>query len=428
MARLLALALLLAPLPLVAQDAPPSTSPPAAKAKPPIPNGRITGHVLCSDTHSPARGASIMVAVLPSADGKRNEGKAGQMSRVAMDGTFTVEHVAPGEYAVLAFYAGYLSPLDELTAEDMATNPSPAKERELLSRFGTVTVHGSETETFDLSLVRGASLSGHVLYSDGSPASQIPIEVQDAKSKPPKPDSNGISINPAAFARSALTHQPQFTDDQGRFRISGLKPGSYRVAAIQKDASRASSQSEFDSVMGAAMSDPTDLHIYAGDTLHKNSAKVYDLSTADELTGVDITIPLDIFHVVHGTLTAKDGRPINSATITLTDTADDAFSFQSRPGRDGSFTFSAVPSGTYSITASGAKIVSIPEGMPDDVPVVAFGAQPLNAFADSSSSVIVKDSDLTDVSVTVAEVPLPPQPHQPNNPQPIPDDQPEPQP
>jgi uncharacterized protein (DUF2141 family) len=290
------------------------------------------------------------------------------MSRVALDGTYDVGELPPGEYSVMAFFAGYVSPTDEINTDDIGFNSSPAKMRELMLKFASVTIHGAETETFDITLLRGASISGRMFYSDGSPAVQVSVEVEDIKNKPPKTSGDSPNLNRAALARASFTHQPQFTDDQGRYRISGLKPGSYRVAAIETGGPAPSFHNEFGPSSGGGVSSAADVRVYAGDTLQRKSAKVYELRAGDDVTGVDITIHLDIFHIVHGTLTARDGRPINSAEITLTDTIDDAFTFKTLPGRDGSFSFDAVPSGTYALATDNARIVAIPADAIDTTP------------------------------------------------------------
>jgi hypothetical protein len=416
--RHLSLALLLAlftcpslAVSLRAQEPPPPTAPnQTAPAKPSI-GGRITGHIQCADTHAPARGAVVLLVPLPAADGKTSSNTGTTTSRVGMDGAFIFEHVSPGEYTVVALFAGYLSTVDELTAED-TTAPSPARSRELLARNGTVTIHGEETENFDVLVERGASVSGHVRYSDGSPAAQLSISIEDIKTKPAETKSGNPNFNVGTFMRATVMQQSQTTDDQGHFRIAGLKPGSYRIAAIQPSTSSPLSDDGLGFLAGLSGT-PADLHVYGGDTLHKKKATVYDLRSGDELTGVDITIPLDAFHQVRGVLSAQDGRTINAATLTLTDTGDDSFVFQAEVARDGSFTFTTVPSGTYTVAAPGAKIITVPPNFTDNTPLHYLNQNAANAFADGSTSVIVKGSDVPDVSLTLTEVPLPPAPSQP---------------
>jgi hypothetical protein len=415
--------LALSTFPIVAQEAPSSAPVPdltqlVQPGKPPVApphNGRITGTVLCADTHRPARGAVIMIVPIPALDGKgeNNAGSQG-FARVASDGTYVVEHMVAGEYGVMALLPGYLSPIDEVTAGDINDN-SPQKIRDLFSKYGTVTVRGQETGSLDLSLQRGAAVSGRILYADGSPASQIMIDVQDVNAKSSKSKSPGSDINPGALMRSMFMRQNQGTDDQGHFRIAGLPPGTYRVAAVQASANPMDAMSGGDGMAGLLgfSSSPTDLHIYSGDTLHKKSAKTYELRFGDEVSGVDITVPVDAFHRVTGRLSTADGRSINAATLTLTDTVDDSLTFQSNVDHEGVFVIPAVPAGTYTLAATQAKIGAMPDGYPDNMPINAGMLKVTNVFADGKTSVIVKESDVADVNLTLTEVPLPPDANKP---------------
>lgn len=420
MPRLLTLTLLLVSLPLAAQDAPPApTPPPPAKTKPAIPTGRITGTVLCADTHRPARGAMLMIEAVPAADGS-NPGNVGGtgMARVAMDGSYTVEHLAPGEYAVMASLPGYLSPLDDMISA-LTEDHSPASQREALTRHGTITITGGEAETLDITLERGAALSGRVLYSDGSPATQITLEIQNVAAKSSDSKSAQNQIAQASMFRSMFTHQTNATDDVGHFRISGLKPGTYRVAAISpqkglfegaaNDGEGMGGDDEGIGTLLGIIPDSTALHIYSGDTLHQKSAKTYELRPGDDLSGIDITIPLNAFHRVQGTLTAKDGRLINFATLTLTDAADDSVTFSTHVNEEGLFTFPAIPSGTYNLTTKSARIIThnnpITPGtnMNQRSPADKITAM----FSTASTSIVVGESDMADVTVPLTETPIP---------------------
>jgi hypothetical protein len=152
-------------------------------------------------------------------------------------------------------------------------------------------------------------------------------------------------------------------------------------------------------------SDPKALHIYSGDTFHKNAAKTYQLRAGDDVTGIDITIPTDAFHRVEGHLTTLGGTPVPVASITLTDTSDDSFVLSTAPARDGSFVFASVPSGTYKLSATGARIGTLPEVFPDGIPIEAGMLKDSHALADGTTGMIVKDSDVSEVSLQLTDAP-----------------------
>jgi hypothetical protein len=365
-----------------------------------VPRGRITGTVLCADTRRPARGAMVMVLPLPSADAKEQPGQT-VLARVAMDGTFVAERLGPGEYTVIALLPGYLSALDSMMASQLE-GPSPEKERAILEKNGTVVVHGAETATRDIVLARGAAVSGRVLYSDGSPATQITILVEDAKAKPPASGSTPGQVNEGKAFLAMMTHQSSGTDDQGHFRIAGLPPGSYRVAAVQIGGASMDVGDGFASAM-AGMPDPASMRFYSGDTMRKSAAKVYELRSGDEVADITITIPDTLLHQVRGSLSAIGGGTITAATVTLKDSAEDGLSFSTPVAQGDTFTFPQVPAGTYTLTVTGAEsrhFVNGPmqeDGEPPKQP-------PPTLFVDESKTVIVKDGDITDANFTLKEV------------------------
>lgn len=405
---LLAVLLLGAASPLLAQAsadssaAPQAQAQPAFPAKPPLATGRITGTVFCNDTHSPARGATVIAQLIPKSGPP--ETRLGTASaRVAMDGTYTLNHLRPGDYTVVALLPGYLSPYEDpsLDQEQASDSSADAALRAAFTRNGVVSVRNDETARLDVTLERGASVSGRVLYSDGSPATQVLIDVEDINTKPHVSNANRPDINPNALIRSFIMHQSQGTDDEGHYRISGLTPGTYRVAAVQPaDDSIAGLEGSFFFDM---VGNPKSLHVYSGDTFHKNSAKTYDLRAGDDVTGVDITIPVEALHRVQGHLATLDGTPVSAAILTLTDPADDSFVLRTQPARDGSFTFTTVPSGTYKLSATDAKIGTPPPYYPDNLPLQAGMLKDPRVLVDASTTVLVKDSDLTDIDLQLTQ-------------------------
>ncbi|HEV2576527.1 MAG TPA: hypothetical protein VGU25_04895 [Acidobacteriaceae bacterium] len=404
----LVLALLLVCLstPLLAQtpDEPtndaPATQP--SQIKPPVQppaTAAITGTVYCNDTHRPARGAMVMAQGIPK-KGRPDVNLSTSMSRVGLDGTYTLPHLRPGDYTVIALLPGYLSPFDDLQI-DQASGPNEDEMRQRLVQNGVVSVRDNETAHMDVSLERGASISGRVLYSDGSPATQILLNVEDIHAKSPtkKPDPNTPDINAGALVRGFFLHQSQGTDDQGNFRISGIKSGTYRIAAIEPAGNLSDGDGDGFGMIFGMVGNPRSIRIYSGDTLHKNNAKTYELRAGDDVTGVEITIPVFAFHRVQGQLTTLDGTPIFAGALTLTDTSDDSFVLHSAPGRDGTFAFPEVPSGTYNLSVTGAMNGTLPSQYPENAPIDAAALQNSHIFADKTTTVLVKDTDITDLTV-----------------------------
>src|SRR6185312_4742754 len=366
------------------------------KPLPSLPIGRITGTVFCADTHRPARGALVMLAPKPDNNGGQNE----NMSRVGMDGSYAFEHISPGEYAVVAVLPGYLNPFDGVTIAPNSDDSLSEKMWRHESERGILKINAGEALKFDIELQRGAAISGRVLYSDGAPAAQVVIEVQDTAKDKEKNDPAGPSIELGGFVREAA-RQSLSTDDVGHFRLSGLNPGTYRIMAIELSKAN-------DGFEGAgAIEDPLAVRVYAGDTLHRKAAKIYELRAGEETAGIDITIPLEAFHSVRGHVSALDGRSLNMGDLTLTDPDDDTFSMSTKLQKDGSFNFPSVPKGTYTLSTKNARIGEVPVDAAvmfesNNVPL-----EPKTAFGDNTQSIVVADVDLADVNVSLTEVPMP---------------------
>ncbi len=424
MRRLLTCAILLTALTTHAQEAPNEV---ITRPTPrPTPKSRVIGHILCNDTRQPARGATVMLQPLPAKEQDPTQNVSQPLfSRVGLDGAFVINRVPPGDYALLAFLPGYLSPIDNIVASD-GDGDFDKLMRDKLSSGDIIHVSADGTQTADLMLERGATVSGRVLYSDGAPASQVTIAVEDINAKPPaKPDAQ--FPDEGAMLRGLLTHQTLSTDDQGRFRVAGIHPGNYRVAVLQPPSfDSTGGDAEGDalgmSIMGGG-GDPRSAHFYAGDTFHKKSAKTYDLRAGDTLADLEIRLPIDGFQEVRIHLAAVDGRPINSATLTLTDTTDDTihFSIQTQVVRnpaeignvEGIYQFHYIPSATYTLTVTGASILG-PRPLTPDPSMGAKAArnlenmtviQPVEAFSDSTTTVIIKDSASSDLTLTLAPAP-----------------------
>ncbi len=370
----------------------------AAGPEPPR-EGRLTGHILCGDTRLPARGAKVLVAPVPSESGSSEQHLGGgmAMTHTSNNGTFLVEHLGPGEYTVFAFYSGYLSPFFDLLALDK----QPAKQQTLLGRLGTVEIHGSETVTFDLTLGRGAILAGRVLFSDGTPAISVPLTLEGATEAGNKPQ-NPKEIAAQEWTRQTFEKSQLTTDDRGHFRLVGLAPGKYRLATSEPVAASNYGEADAEGVSPLAemgmISDPRSLHFYSNGTIHRAGATVYDLKAGDVVQGLEITLPLDAFHDVRGQVETADGKPAISGSLTLTDDSDAQLSYRTHVHKDGSFVLHQVPAGSYRLEVKGAGT----EGNtgPQNNPVPTSKA-PDNSGGNASLSVMVQDTDVSNVVVTI---------------------------
>lgn len=336
------------------------------------PQARITGRVILSDTKGPARNAAIMLTSL--------SGQNRDFQRVGLDGTYLFEHVVPGEYILIPYLDGYLSVFDKLTRSPVDTALAGLFAR-IVAAQGSVKVGTQGTQTFDISLERGAIVSGRVAYSDGSPAIQVSIELQNIADPSPRAGSSQLQLGD--ISRSEFVHRDSETDDQGHFRIAGITPGNYRIAAVQlQKLPIQSNEAIVRSILGA-------VRFYTNDTVHPMLAKTYPLAPGQELTGLEIHIPLEGFYSVQGKVIAHDGRPITSAEVTVTETSDPSLYFMAVVS-EGSFRLDRLPPGTYTVAARFGNIAPA-------------GGEVTAAFGPGSTSFTLKGQNLNDVILTLPE-------------------------
>ena len=376
-------------------------------SKAPLAGGSITGKVVCADTHTPARGARILLQSLGAtrqAEKKEATGWEPHMAITALDGTFRVLHVPPGEYAVITLAAGYLSPLDGVGVSDSEAIDSLLREKAPLVR-----ISGRETARVDIELLRGAILSGKVVYADGSPATGLRVLLQYIETTKregqteSRPDSG-------AMMRGMFEHQTPKTDDQGHFRVSGIPGGSYRLAVIQNFEVGLNLGQEMFADLNPSIPPSNKLTVYSGNTFHQKDAKIYELRPGDIVDGIEIVLPLTGLHSVQGVATGKDGAQLNFGSVSLSDTADSNIKFHTNIRAGGEFRFSGIPEGIYEIKIIGGQIVENPPNVEfDEEQMAAVQARfkPLRAFAATIVSVTVQTTDVDDLTVTLADMKLP---------------------
>ena len=183
-------------------------------------------------------------------------------------GNYRITNVGPGKY--------------QLTVSAPGLVPAPGSDNNkpfLISKSETV-------ENVDFALVRGGVITGKVTDSDGRPL----IE-------------EDVIILPADARRGSLYSMPPLyarTDDRGIYRMFGIPPGKYKVAAGQDG------NDLFGSGAGGY------IRTFHPAVTEASQATVIEVSEGSEATNVDITLPDPVvYYSAHGQIIDGDtGQPL----------------------------------------------------------------------------------------------------------------------
>ncbi len=281
-----------------------SQSPPTDEG---IATSTVSGHVYCADTNAPARMAMVVLQPADAVDNYRPDSSVqvtthAEGVQTQLDGSFSIQHVSPGTYYVIASAPGYLSPLAFFSAHlgDDSKLQEALKEQ-IANSLPRVTVKPNTSVSVNTTLERAAAVSGTVLYDDGSPASGLSVQALIRRK------DQWILFPFPPFDRSIPS---VMTDDKGSYRISGLPAREY-VVEVQLNLSRFSYTSDGNG-SGGSSSGYASMHIYSGGKLRPKEAAPFVLGSGEERRGEDIEIPASKFHTVRGGIVAAhDGHVVN---------------------------------------------------------------------------------------------------------------------
>ena len=360
----------------------------------------ITGYVVCDDTRAPARFASVVIIPIPISDasGKVTVAPAldsalfarlrrHDVAKTNLNGEYTLTNISPGSYFVLAELDGYLSPVWQFDEDDLK-DMTPETFKTATALLPTVQVEAGKTVHADITLERGASISGTVTYEDGSPAIGVAVRLEAAMDDP---DGKRPLLD-------GLLHKSMGTsDDHGHYRINGWPGGKYILGVTLPG------QALFSNPMAAASKEVPTLYlaqggtitIYSEKTFHRKDAKVYTVTEGDDLSGIDVELPLHGLHSISGQVITQGDQPaVAWGLVYLRDINDNKFNSHTVIFADGSFQFFDLPTGSYKLTTSDLSDV-VPQ-------LVGYLKEPTPySYKNGSTTVEVMDKDLNGVAIVI---------------------------
>lgn len=373
---------------------------------PPSATGTVTGKVTASDTQRSARFVRVALVLKKpvSTNDDDDENKAAQTElvngRSGLDGTFTIANVPEGDYYLFGVMSGYLQPYKRIENDDEDDDKHLAK---AMADVPVVHVSADRITTKDITIVRGATISGSVLYDDGTPATDLRVTLEA---------TSGVDLSDSGLPTSLMIATRQgdttLTDDRGHFRATGLAPGKYRVVAhvLAEDEFQWIPPTAATNQIAINQSFTQELTIYAPGKFRKSEAQVIEVRGDEEVVDVVIKVALDSTRAVSGFVYAKeDHHAPNHSIVRLIDPTGEFSSRLVRVNAQGEFHFSYVPQGTYELVVQGMDSVwrADPHRAAGQGWMIATNYEPIQL------SVVVSDKDVKvdDVLVTARKPPPP---------------------
>ena len=266
--------------------------------------GKISGHVV-NDAGQPL--ADAIVSIRPYGIGPR-----GRTTTTNRDGSFEVTGLEPVAYLVSASFPGYV----------------PAPRDPDLNPIGYYRVGDSAR----IQMIKGGVITGTVTMSGGEPTVLVPVRaymIRDSKGQP---------------ARYGAPFLEKNTDDRGVYRIYGLVPGTYLVAAGGGGRSYDHNISPY----------ATDVPTYSPSSTRDTAAEIL-VRSGEEIADVDIRYRGESGQAVSGFVNSKLAADLSQGFwITLVSSfnggSQPSYSSQQPPGGRG-FSIFGVADGEYDVIA-----------------------------------------------------------------------------
>ena len=301
------------------------------QAAAPAATGRISGRVTAEGTNAPIVGARVIVfpmvrpATPPTGPFVPPQGMTDQ------DGRFVLNGLAPGEYRVDVQKTGFASLMDP------STRP----------RTYTVAA-GQALDNVSIVLQKGAVVSGKVLDQKGEPVTDARVMAL-RRITPPGASTAAPRLIPAPM------QGPQQTNDIGEYRVTGLPPGEYFLAASPRALVFAGPGAA--STTGNGGGALTTTTTYYPGTADQAGAQAITVEAGAEVSNIVFTLQTAPAYRVSGMVVDENGAPIAHAMVMLMNDPRSGMMFMgpggnAQTGDDGRFSIGDVTPGTYRLNAS----------------------------------------------------------------------------
>ena len=351
--------------------------------------GRISGRVTLEGTNTPVAGARVIL--IPAA---RRTGPMGPPPQAVtdQDGRYAFDRVAPGTYRLDIQKTGF-APLTDMMAP---------------SRPEVIQVNaGQSADSVDRQLQKGAVIAGRILDPNGEPL----------------PDARIMVLRRMPGGPSRLIPAPgqsqQQTNDLGEFRVSGLAPGEYYVAAMPRPTAMFGGPGgNVQSAPQATRTPRTTIAttFYPGAT-DQAAAQPLSVAAGAEVGNINFAMQSVPAFRVSGTVVDENGNAVAGAMVMLMGDPRNGGMLMGPSGNartqdNGRFDMDDVPAGAYranaSIPVSWSSSGGVSAGVSGGVSggfasssFTTFNGNAVTGTMEQPTEVVVTDADVTAVRVVV---------------------------
>ena len=322
----------------------------------------IRGSVTTAGTGAPVRGAEVRVS---------SSGSYSRLVTTDGDGLFEISNLPAGEYRLTVSRAGFSSlqfgqrrPFETPTLIDLSEG---------------------ETVTASMALPRGGAIFGRIYDQFGEPVTGTRVQALRSRIVEGKRRLQGEGAGDQ-------------TDDTGAFRLYGLAPGDYFVAASA----------------GAVDSVSREPPIYFPGTPNLTEAQPIAIGPGAEVAA-DFPLTPVRNATVSGVVLDAAGVPVEAMVGLVSDavglglttelSGPPSFRISADSGPDGAFTIENVPPGPYTLTANGSFAAGLAAGIAAADPTAgpSKAMQDLIAHGPESASlpIVVSGDDVEGITLTL---------------------------
>jgi Carboxypeptidase regulatory-like domain len=347
------------------------------------PMGRVSGQVIEDGTNTPVAGARVFVLL----EGDFTATGPPPASVTDRDGRYHFDALQAGRYRIAAQKAGFAPPMEPPTMQMFEV------------------AAGQAVDDVTVSLRRGGVFTGRVLDQDGEPLAEVSVTALLKRLHSNDRPTGMISSSAPLLMPSGQSQ----TNDLGEFRIFGLWPGEYLIAA--------NARSQFGETATLNPATTTMAATFFPGTADVSTAEPVTVQSGETVSDLIIRLVAVQAFQVSGVVVDEAGAPAEGAMVILMDASRGTGSLlsmtmgprgMSQSDANGRFVFGDVPAGSYTLQAVGGSGGVGSFGFTDTFGIDSAGTPRANPSGPSPArvpgtiEVTVENANVSDLKIVVS--------------------------